>query len=138
MTDLHLPNDTLILIATGEEAKLYRQHGAHLKQEEHWTPHNLADEGPSGKSPSEQSDRESMEATFSKQLAERLYNYAHKGKFENFVLIADPETLGEMRPLLHKEVSDKILLEMNKTLINAPLPDIEESIAAARKYKITD
>jgi len=133
MTELHLPNDTLILTATGEEAKLYRQHGAHLKMEDHWTPQNLADEGPSGKSPSERSDKESMEATFSKQIAERLYAFVHKGKFENLILAADPETLGEIRPLLHKEVNDKILLEMNKTLINSSLPDIEKSIAAARK-----
>lgn len=133
MTDLHLPKDTLIVTATGEEAKLYRQNGAHLKMEDHWTPQNLADEGPSGKSPSERTDQESMEATFSKQVAERLYGLAHKGKFENLILAADPESLGEIRPLLHKEVTDKILLEMNKTLINASLPDIEKSIAAARK-----
>lgn len=133
MTELKLPNDTVILIATGEEAKLYRKNGEHLEMKEHWTPHDLADEGPSGKSPSEQSDRESMEATFSKQIAERLYAYAHKGQFENFILVADPDTLGEVRPLLHKEVTDKILIEMNKTLINATLPDIERSIASALK-----
>lgn len=132
MTDLKLPQNTLVITATGEEAKLFRYVGENLKADGHWMPQNLADEGPSGKSPPEQSDRESMEATFSKQVAERLYKHAHKGDFHNLVLIADPDSLGEIRPLLHDEVKDKIVLELDKTLNNSPIADIERSIAAAQ------
>ena len=131
MTSLNLPSNTLTVIATGEEAKLFRWDGKRLKADGHWTPQNLADEGPSGKSPPERSPKESMEATFSKQIAERLYSHAHAGDFHTLVLVADPETLGEIRPLLHDEVISKIHLELDKTLINSPLADIERSIAAA-------
>ncbi|GGX65484.1 attachment protein [Litorimonas cladophorae] len=130
MTDLTLPQNTLVILATGEEAKLFRFNGNRLKKTEDWFPQDLASEGPSGKSPPERSPQESMEATFSKQIAERLYSMAHAGKFNDLVLTADPETLGEIRPLLHKEVQDKILAEIDKTLINSPTDDVEKSIAA--------
>ena len=61
--------------------------------------------------------------------AEKLYERSHKGAYERLILVADPETLGEIRPLLHQEVSDKIVLEQAKTLINSPVADIEKSLA---------
>ena len=70
-----------------------------------------------------------MEATFSKIMAEKLYELSHKGAYDRLILVADPETLGEMRPLLHKEVTDKIVLEQAKTLTNSPVKDIEKSIS---------
>jgi protein required for attachment to host cells len=132
MSDFNLPQNTLVVVTTGEEAKLFRVKGATLKADGHWEPKDLADEGPSGKSPSEQSDKESMEATFSKQVAERLYGLAHKGTYNHLVLAADPDSLGEIRPLLHKEVLSKMVFELDKTLINSPISDIERSIASAR------
>ena len=68
-------------------------------------------------------------ATFSKQIAERLYGYSHRGAFDRLILVADPDTLGEIRPLLHQEVSDKIVLEQAKTLTNSTVADIEKSLA---------
>jgi len=131
MSKLNLPNDTLILIATGDHAKLYRSADHTLQLRTEWTPGDLADQGPSGKSPPEQSDKESMEATFSKIMANKLYEMAHDGDFTRLVLCADPGTLGEMRPLLHKEVSDKILVEVDKTLINSSISDIESTLSKA-------
>lgn len=131
MTDLNLPQNTRIVIATGEEAKLFNFKNGNLNADGHWTPQNLADEGPSGKSPPEQSAQESMEATFSKQIAERLYYDAHAKKFHTLVLCADPNTLGEIRPLLHKEVEATLHAEIDKTLINAPIDEIERSLAKA-------
>jgi len=133
MSDLNLPQNTLVVVTTGEEAKLFRMKGERLKADGEWEPQNLADEGPSGKSPAEQSDKESMEATFSKQVAERLYALAHKGAYSKLVLAADPDSLGEIRPLLHKEVLSKMILELDKTLINSSVDDIERSIASAMK-----
>jgi len=131
MTNLNLPHDTLVLVATGEEAKLFRMREGGLQNEEHWTPGNLADQGPSGKAPPEQSGKESMEATFSKIIAEKLYNHVHAEKFSKLVICADPDTLGEMRPLLHKEVADKVIAEVDKTLINSTISDIERSLSKA-------
>jgi len=129
MTDLNLPHNTLILVATGEEAKLFRMKDGGLQNDDNWKPGNLADQGPSGKTPPEQSDQESMEATFSKIMAEKLYSHAHAGDFDKLVICADPDTLGEMRPLLHKEVTEKVIAEIDKTLINSPISDIERSLA---------
>ena len=131
MPKLNIPHNTLVVIATGEEAKLFRANDSGLAADGQWSPQNLADEGPSGKSPPEQSGQESMEATFSKQIAERLYSLAHEGGYDHLVLVADPNTLGEIRPLLHKEVSEKLHSEIDKTLINSPTPEIEKILAAS-------
>ena len=72
-----------------------------------------------------------MEATFSKQLANHLYTMAHAGKFDHLVLVLDPDTMGEVRPSLHAEVQDRIVMELPKTLINNPLDDIVKSLTAA-------
>jgi protein required for attachment to host cells len=131
-----IPKNALVVISTEAEAQLYRNEGEEgqlqPKASDKLTPQNLADDGPSGKRPPESSSRETDEATFSKQLAQRLYAMAHAGGFDDLVLIADPDTLGELRPILHQEVSDKIVLEMDKTLINASLEGIERSINAFR------
>jgi protein required for attachment to host cells len=128
-----LPKNCLVVVATGAEANLYRNEGdpgeIRLKATGALTPRNLVNEGPSGSRPPESSPRETDEATFSKQLAETLYQQAHSGDYSHLALVADPQTLGELRPLLHKEVTDKIVLEVNKTLINSPLDDIEKILS---------
>jgi protein required for attachment to host cells len=65
---------------------------------------------------------------FADEIAERLYKMAHRGDFKEIVLIAPPLVLGEMRRKLHKEVSDRILAEVPKTLTNHPVPEIERML----------
>ena len=72
-----------------------------------------------------------MEATFAKILANHLYDLAQQHKFDKLILVLDPDTLGETRPSLHVSVTDKIMLELPKTLINSPTDQIEKSIQAA-------
>lgn len=132
MSNSTIPADCLVVVATGAEAKLYRNIGDHegikLRAEGAISPKNLSSEGPSGSFVPDSSAKETDEATFSKQLAHHLYDLSNSGKFESLVLAADPGSLGEMRPLLHKEVTDKIVLEMAKTLINSSIKDIERTI----------
>lgn len=127
-----IPSDCLVVVATGAEAKLYRNVGENntikLRAEGTLDPKNLASEGPSGSFVPSSSPKETDEATFAKQLAHHLYHLSHTGKYDNLVLAADPDTLGEMRPVLHQEVADKIVLEMAKTLTNSSIKDIERSI----------
>lgn len=129
MGTLNFPEETFVVIATGEEAKTFFVRSGSLEHDGDWNPENLAGEGPSGKSPPEHTAKDSMEATFSKQIAERLYEQSHRGAYERLILVADPATMGEVRPLLHQEVSDKIVLEQTKTLTNSPVGDIEKSLA---------
>lgn len=63
---------------------------------------------------------------FADELAERLYKMAHRGDFDRVVLAAPPKTLGELRGKMHKEVADKVVGEVPKTLTNHPLDQIEK------------
>jgi len=79
MRTLNFPEGTFVVIATGEEAKTFTIRNGSLERESDWAADDLDDEGPSGKGPPESSPRETNEATFSKQIAERLYKLAHEG-----------------------------------------------------------
>ena len=134
MTSSKCPAKAFVVVTSGAEAKFFINDGTpndlKLKHTGSLTPQNLDDDGPSGNRPPESSNQETDEATFAKQLAQHLYAKAHKGDFEHLVLVADPDTLGEIRPILHQEVTQKITLELAKTLINSPTEDIERSISA--------
>ncbi|WP_339761807.1 host attachment family protein [uncultured Hoeflea sp.] len=135
MTNLPIPHNTLIVVGTGEGANFYRNAGKNgelkLQHSKDLEPGDLADQGPAGKQPPDVSAKESMEATFAKILANHLYDLAQQHKFDKLILVLDPDTLGEARPSLHVSVTDKIMLELPKTLINSPTDQIEKSILAA-------
>jgi protein required for attachment to host cells len=132
---MNLQDKTSILIASGEIAKLFRANGNgenySLEHVKDLVPGHLADDGPAGKSPPDESDKELNEATFSKHLANYLYHSVHSGKIKSLVLVADPDSLGEIRPLLHKEVENVLKVDLAKTLINSPVDDIEKALKAA-------
>ena len=135
MSHKPIPHKTLIVVGTGEGATFYRNTAKSgelsLHHENDLTPGNMADQGPAGKQPPDTSAKESMEATFAKILANHLYDMAQHHKFDDLILILDPDTLGETRPSLHSSVTDKIRLELPKTLTNSSTSDIEKSIRAA-------
>ncbi|TGR16334.1 Host attachment protein, partial [Mesorhizobium sp. M8A.F.Ca.ET.202.01.1.1] len=64
-------------------------------------------------------------------IAERLYKLAHRGDFDEVVLIAPPQVLGEMRQKLHKEVCEKVKAQIPKTLTNHTIFEIEKLLQAA-------
>jgi protein required for attachment to host cells len=133
MSPIHA-DKAFIVVADGAGARFFRMPGNSTKTdlvaEGVLHPSHLDLEGPSGKSPPERSGRESDEATFAKQLAHELYRRAHNGEFTSLILIADPQTLGQMRPLLHKEVVSRVTREIAKTLTKASHEDILKAIAA--------
>lgn len=65
---------------------------------------------------------------FADELADMLYKRAHRGAFDSIVLVAAPGVLGEIRDKLHKEVADKVVAEVPKTLTNHSLDDIEKIV----------
>jgi protein required for attachment to host cells len=127
-----IPAGALVVVADGGGARLFRNVGEgrelSLRQEEVLTPQNVNDEGPSGSQPTELRGNEAEEALFAKQLARRLNDDALKNRYAQVVLVADPQTLGQMRPLLHKETQQRLLGELAKTLTNAPIADIEQAL----------
>jgi protein required for attachment to host cells len=130
-----IPEKALVVVADGTGAKFFR-HASHslgkhtLTADGGFGPSRLLHDGPAGKRPPEQSHQETDEATFAKQLAHELYRRAHSGDYAALVLIADPQTLGQMRPLLHKEVQSRVVLEIAKTLTKATTADIEAALHA--------
>jgi protein required for attachment to host cells len=68
---------------------------------------------------------------FADEIAAKLYKAAHRGDFDQIVLVAPPLVLGEMRKKLHKEVADMVVAEVPKTLTNHPMPEIERILLAA-------
>ena len=68
---------------------------------------------------------------FAAEIAERLYKLAHRGAFKKLIVVAPPTVLGDMRKELHKEVRDRIVAEVPKTLTNHPIDEIEKHLLAA-------
>ena len=127
-----IPHKALVVVADGTGARFFRYSGHEnkvvLSAAGELKPANLLDDGPAGHRPPESSSQETDEATFAKQLAKELYRRAHGGDFTALVLIADPQTLGQIRPILHKEVRDRLVSEIGKTLTKASIEDIQKAL----------
>jgi protein required for attachment to host cells len=110
----HIPEDALVVVADGGKAILLRNVGPKgellLSEERRLTPRDFVDDGPSGAGLEEQSPHEAGEATFAKQLAKTLNKMFDQNDFKAVVLIADPQTLGQLRDAVHKNVEKAVAL----------------------------
>ena len=132
MSETQIPHNALVVVADGAGARFFRNTGhdtkVTLSADGEFKPTNLLDDGPAGHRPPESSKQETDEATFAKQLAKELYRRAHSGNFAALVLIADPQTLGQIRPSLHKEVQGRLVREVGKTLTKSSIADIQKAL----------
>ncbi|MFP5374971.1 MAG: host attachment family protein [Gammaproteobacteria bacterium] len=128
-----ISTDALVVVADGRGARVFRNKGTAralaLHQEDLLQLMNANDDGPAGAVPPETDGKELEEATFAKQLAQRLNRAALDDRFQQLVLVADPQTLGQMRPLLHDQVRARLVAEIAKTLTNSPVEDIQRALA---------
>lgn len=76
-------------------------------------------------------EHEARETAFAKELVTKLNQRAEQKKFTDIVIIADPETLGEMRPDYSRLLKECLVAEIAKDLTNLPIPDIEKAVNAA-------
>jgi protein required for attachment to host cells len=129
-----VPQDAFIVVADGTGARFFRNTGkgfdVTLKPDGELHPSRLDSDGPAGKRPPDSSRQETDEATFVKQLANDLYRRAHQGDLTALVLVADRQTLGQLRPLLHKEVQRRVVGEHGKALTKASVADIQRTLNA--------
>lgn len=126
-----LPHNALVVVADGHQAVLFRNvapQGIDLHEVERLSPQHLQDES-QGKQPSETTPRDEDEATFAKQLAERLNTMVLQNKVDALAVIADPSTLGSMRKHYHKMLEQKLVKELPKTLTGASGEDIARALA---------
>ena len=94
-------------------------------------PGRMHDKGPGQKSAYADTDwHELAKERFASDIADLLYGHAHRGSFDDIILVADPSVLGNLRDELHQEVSDKVTAEVPKNLTNHPLPKIEKLLMA--------
>lgn len=132
MADKGIPADTRVLVADGGGARILRNAGADgelsLEQVEVIDPAQLPLQTPAGQQPAERSGEEKEEAGFAKYLAQRLNEDALAHRYQHLVVFADAQTLGQMRPLLHKEVHARLLGAHAKNLASAPLEDIQAAL----------
>jgi protein required for attachment to host cells len=130
-----IPKDTLLVVADGRAARLFRNVGdesaLRLHQVEMLDPNDAsgAGAGPSGVQPPES---DIGEATFAKALADRINASALRNGFAHLVIVADPGTLGGLRPQLHKETVARTLAEVAKDWTNMPLEQIERALHELR------
>ena len=144
-----LTQGTWVLVADGEKALFLRNdldaenpdlNVVRIEQQETPSdreqsanrPGRVADNGPGQKSALDDTDWHQLaKDRFADDLADILYKQAHKGAFDRIVLVAPPATLGELRSKLHKEVQDKVVAEIDKTLTNHPIDKIERLLHEA-------
>lgn len=124
-----LAHNAFVIVADGASAHIYKNTGVEsisLDLMETVTPHSLThDEGMAARAPVEQSQHERNEATFITQLVHKLNALALANSLPSeVVIIADPNSLGQMRPLYHGELKKRILRELPKTLVKASVHDI--------------
>lgn len=69
-------------------------------------------------------------AVFARELARHLDGYLKDGRFDRLLVVAPPQTLGELRADLSKAVAGKIVGELGKDLTHATLPDLRAHLEA--------
>lgn len=124
---------TLVVVADGESAVLWRNRGhgmADLEHIETFSFDDMVNDGPSGSTPEDQPLQERDEATFIKHLVNKLNAMAlSNGLPDEVIIIADPNSLGQMRPQYHAELKRRIVREIAKTLVKATKKDLEKALS---------
>ncbi|WP_115572209.1 host attachment family protein [Xanthomonas campestris] len=128
-----IPQGALVVVADGGEARWFTNTGDEakvvLRQHARTDVQNVDDEGPAGKVPPRTAEAELDEMTFAKQLSQALNDGALKHEYNHLVLVADPTTLGRVRPLLHKETQQRLVGDLAKDFTNLPLEDIQRALS---------
>lgn len=146
-----LPQGTLVLVADGEKALFLVNEGdaedmnlvldSQRSQDNpptrEWgtdTPGRYNDGPTVQRSAVSETDWHVLEKErFADDLAEKLYERAHSGRFDRLVIVASRLVLSHLRKSLHDEVRKRILLEVPKVLTNHTVDDIETLLSRELK-----
>lgn len=126
-----IPSGTWVVVADGDGARVFANVGDErklsLRQDKLLSLGDSIDTD-SGNFAKDRPDADLDEAAFSRKLAMCINDAALKNQFEHIVLIADPHSRGQMRPLRHKERLSRMVGELSKTLAYSPVEDIERAL----------
>lgn len=67
---------------------------------------------------------------FAQDMADLLYDHAHRGRFDAIVLCTSRQVLGVLREKFHQEVAEKVVAEIPKVLTNHPIDEIQKILQA--------
>lgn len=127
-----VPAQALVVVADGGRAILFRNTGTggavSLREERRVEPGNVT-QGPSGVRPNEQTPEQTKEATFAKNLTHLLNAMHEEHVFKEMVLVADPQTLGQIRAAMHKSLEGAVAWSLAKDLTNNSVAEIEKSLS---------
>ena len=129
-----LAPNALVVVADGTHALIYRNSGQEtisLSLQETVTPHSQThEEGLAGHSPVEQTPHDRSESGFITQLVHKLNALALTNALPSeVVIIADPTSLGHMRPLYHTELKKRIVRESPKTMVKSSIHDLVAALS---------
>jgi protein required for attachment to host cells len=128
----NIPNKALVLVADGAKAILFRNSGQGgdviLQEERRLTLSDFSNDGPSGSQGTEASPGDTNEATFGKKLAQTLQTMKAVNGYEDLVIVADPQTLGELRKVMHKTVEASVVHTIAKDLTNHAAAEIAAAL----------
>jgi protein required for attachment to host cells len=149
-----LPHNALVLVIDGGKQLFLRNHGdgqqIDLRVEAHDeqaigkdgdlksdAPGVSVQSGGYGRSTMEEPDyHQQAEDRWVAEAAETLKTRALNNDFDALAIVVPPKALGVLRPLLHKEVRKRIVLELAKDLANQPIPAIEKALAGASAVEL--
>ena len=146
---MHLPHNTVVLVADGRKMLFLRNDGdddypnlvvEQAREQNNPATRDQATDSAGRASSPQGAARSSVEPTdfhqieedrFAADAAEFLKTRALRNDFESLIIVAPPKTLGEMRKHYHKEVSNRLKGELDKDLTGHPIADIEKALKAA-------
>lgn len=147
---MKLTTETWVMVLDGEKFILFRNQGdediidlrviTHEETDNPPTRDQAADRpgrmndagGPGAKSAVQETDWHALEKErFARDVTDRLRHWAMGNRFRHLVIVADPSSLGAMRPHYHKTVSDRLVGEIDKDLTNLPIKEIETALSRA-------
>ena len=146
---MQVPHDTFVVVADGRKMLFFRNEGdadypnlvvERVRQQDNPATRDQGTDGPgtsfssvgNGRSTYEETDFHQLEEDpFAAETAERLRKRALSNDFEKLIIVAPPRTLGELRKHYHKEVSGRLIAELDKDLTGHPIAEIESALRNA-------
>src|SRR5688572_8525225 len=142
MMEIQIPRDALIMVGDGSRALFLRNRGTpanlnlvlerQVEQDNPATREQGTDrpgrlpgsDGVSQSAVGETDFHQLAEQKFAARIADDLYQMGHAQEFAALVVVAPPRMLGDLRAVLHPEVTQRIVAEIPKDLAGHPLPEI--------------
>ena len=134
---MKLPKGCTVAVADGEKLALFQNAGEEAEPKLTSVPHTHVDDDHSGAGSHQHSNAANPDdgafdkATFAVGVAQLLNKRVAGGKISKLIIIAAPQTLGEMRKHYDKALTARLLGEIPKDLTGSSTHDIEKTIAGA-------